>query len=74
MKKGDKMIEAQSSEPLRLLLTQYEEATAELNASIDKLTMQKNLHEIAKGEVTKNQHKLNLVKEQIMLEKKLIQV
>lgn len=63
-----------SHEPLRDLLEKYEEATKDLNKSIDDLTVKKNEHEIAKGEVTKNQHKLNLIKEQIMLEKKLIPV
>ena len=63
-----------SPEPLVELMEKLEQVTNELNASVDKLTQMKNEHEIAKGEVTKNQHKLNLIKEQIMTQKKLMAI
>lgn len=63
-----------SSEPLRLLLEQYSQVVVELNESIDRATKANNEIAIAKADVAKNKHRLDLIKEQIMCEKKLIEV
>lgn len=61
-----------SSEPLREMLSQYESVTRSLNEAIDKATKANNELAIAKAEVAKNTHLKDLIKEQIMCEKKLI--
>lgn len=61
-------------ETLRELLAQYETAVKELNDSIDRTTKANNELAIAKADMTKNKHKMDLIKEQIMCEKKLIEV
>lgn len=60
------------AEELRDLVQQYEQAVTDLNNSIDRATKANNEITIAKAEVTKNKHKMDLIKEQIMCEKKLI--
>jgi len=57
---------------LRELLEQYEKIVDALNKSIDECTRANNLLAIAKAEVIKNRHCKELVQEQIMCEKKLI--
>lgn len=59
-------------ERLRELLAAYEQVTEDLNSSIDKATNANNLLVVAKSEVSKNRHKRELIQEQIMCEKKLI--
>lgn len=55
---------------LMQLLEGYAKLTSELNDSIDQEVTAKNTLAIAQAEVKKNQHKVNLVKEQIMCAKK----
>lgn len=57
---------------LRPLLSQYETAVTDLNKAIDQATTANNLLVVAKAEVSKNKYKLDLIKEQVMCEKKLI--
>ena len=61
-----------SSDQLRQYLGEYERIKDELNASIDKATTANTALVIAKAEVQKNKYSLDLIKEKIMTEKKLI--
>lgn len=61
-----------SSEHLRELLSKYEQIVPLLNTAIDTVTDLNNQLGSAKAEVSKYKHNLDLIKEQIMCEKKLI--
>ena len=63
-----------TAEPLRQLLTQYSEIVFKLNEAIDISTQRTNESSIAKATVLKLQHQKDLIKEQIMSEKKLINI
>ena len=59
---------------LRELLEQLETITNELNASIDERTKFNNELAVAKASVEKNEHKKKLIEQQIMCEKKLMEI
>ena len=59
-------------ERLNELLGQLAAIVSDLNNAIDQRTKASNEVEIAKAEVSKNTHKMKLIQEQIMCEKKLI--
>lgn len=61
-----------TADPLRTLLSIYDEAVTELNGNIDVSTAANTALVTAKADVQKSKFKLDLVKEQIMCEKKLI--
>lgn len=61
-----------SADRLRELLSNYNTTVKNLNASIDKATVANHELTVAKAEVSKNKYNLDLIKEQIMCEKKLI--
>lgn len=61
-----------SAEPLRELLEQYKTITGEMNNAIDAVSILTNQLSIAKATLSKTKNQCDLVREQIMVEKKLI--
>ena len=57
---------------LRILLERMETATKNLNDAIDRAVKANHENILAKAEVSKCTHQLNLIKEEIMSEKALL--
>lgn len=63
-----------STEPLHDLLKTYDRLVQELSDNIDEASRANSALVIARAEVEKSKHKLGLVKENIMCQKKLIDI